>query len=433
MSAIQKLPREIELLQQAAAFLVECVDLDEVKNLRDKAEVLRLYHKKVDDSFAASQAAAEIKIRAERRMGELLREMPKNDGGRPSKTGDTKSPVSTLANHGIHKKMSSRTQAIAAVPAKEFEDTIAKTKQSNNELTSKDMAKRGQTIQRKEKKMKTLRALDNTTDDPSDARGWEIIHGHCVTVMGHPRWWTPPYEAKQAPAVANVRLIFADPPYNQSVNYGNHYDDDLDPEEFREKAGDWLDCFYRALAKDGSLWLLISHEWAWALCSDAIDRGFHLHQWITWYESFGVNCTGKFNRCSRALLWLVKDPKHFVFNSEAVTRPSDRQEKYNDIRANPDGKLWDDVWGINPSIPRLTGTCKERLPDFPTQLPLALLRPIISCASEPKDLILDPFSGSGTTGHACIELGRRFIGIELSPEFVELSRLRLKGVRGDQI
>jgi DNA modification methylase len=137
-----------------------------------------------------------------------------------------------------------------------------------------------------------------------------------------------------------------------------------------------------------------------------------------------------FNRCSRPLLWLVKDPNRFVFNEDApeIRRRSDRQEKYNDSRANPAGKLWDDVWDINPPIPRLTGTCAERLPDFPTQLPLALLRPIIACASEPGDLVVDPHAGSSTTGAAALEMGRRYLGVELSEKFVKLSRLRLKGL-----
>jgi site-specific DNA-methyltransferase (adenine-specific) len=110
------------------------------------------------------------------------------------------------------------------------------------------------------------------------------------------------------------------------------------------------------------------------------------------------------------------------------TRPSDRQTKYADKRADPAGKLWDNVWGINPPIPRLTGTCDERIPEFPTQLPLALLEPIVLCASEPGDLIVDPFSGSGTTGAAAIRHGRRYIGIEQSAKFADLARMRLKGV-----
>jgi site-specific DNA-methyltransferase (adenine-specific) len=99
--------------------------------------------------------------------------------------------------------------------------------------------------------------------------------------------------------------------------------------------------------------------------------------------------------------------------------------KDNDKRANPAGRIWDDVWGIDPPIPRVCGTFKERLAGFPTQLPLALLRPIIGCATDPNDLILDPFSGSATTGVAALELGRRYIGIERSPEFAARSRERL--------
>jgi site-specific DNA-methyltransferase (adenine-specific) len=126
------------------------------------------------------------------------------------------------------------------------------------------------------------------------------------------------------------------------------------------------------------------------------------------------------------------DARRFVFNRDAVTRPSDRQAKYADKRANPRGKLWDDVWGINPPIPRLTGTCNERIPGFPTQLPLRLLEPIVLCASEPGDLVVDPFCGSGTTGVAAIENKRRFIGIEKSDKFARLARLRLRGVSNEE-
>jgi site-specific DNA-methyltransferase (adenine-specific) len=125
---------------------------------------------------------------------------------------------------------------------------------------------------------------------------------------------------------------------------------------------------------------------------------------------------------------MVKDPKNFVFHREPVTRPSARQTIYNDKRANPAGRIWDDCWGVNPPIPRVCGTFHERLEGFPTQLPLALLRPIIGCASNIGDFVVDPFSGSATTGAACIELGRRFLGIERNAEFVKRSRERLDGV-----
>lgn len=241
---------------------------------------------------------------------------------------------------------------------------------------------------------------------------WEVVAGDCIPVL----------EGLEA----RPRLVFADPPYNLGIPYGDHYDDARPADEFQRWCEDWMFEVHRVLADDGSFWLLINHEWAWVLAVHATETaGFHLRQWLTWYESFGVNCSGKFNRCSRALLWFTKDRDRFVFNADAVRRPSDRQAKYNDARADPAGKLWDDVWGINPPIPRLVDNATERIPDFPTQLPLALLRPIVGCASDPGDLVLDPFCGSGTTGAACLELGRRFLGIELSGTFADLARKRL--------
>src|SRR5262249_18596507 len=150
------------------------------------------------------------------------------------------------------------------------------------------------------------------------------------------------------------------------------------------------------------------------------EVGFCRRAWIKWYETFGVNCTNNFNRCSRHIFYCVKDPRRFVFNREAVTGPSARLDKHKDKRADPHGKLWDNV----RSIPRLVENCKERVPDLPTQLPLALVRPIVRCASNPGDLVLDPFSGSGTAGVAALECCRRFIGIELNKHYAEKSRPR---------
>ena len=183
----------------------------------------------------------------------------------------------------------------------------------------------------------------------------------------------------------------------------------------------WLAECQRLLSDDGSLWVLINDDYADHFGLLLRKTGLHRRAWIKWYETFGVNCTNNFNRCSRHLFYHVKNSRRFVFDPDAVGRPSDRQTKYDDKRAGPHGKLWDNVW----SIPRLVENSRERLPDFPTQLPLELVRPIVHCASEPGDLVLDPFCGSGTTGVAAIESGRQFIGIELNPQFAKAARQRL--------
>jgi site-specific DNA-methyltransferase (adenine-specific) len=243
----------------------------------------------------------------------------------------------------------------------------------------------------------------------ADDSNWEIRCGDCIQELATIKPGT-------------VRLIFCDPPYNQGVNYGRgERADSLPDKEYLDWCRKWIASCVRVLTDDGSLWVMISDEYADHLGLLLRQAGLHRRSWIKWYETFGVNCTNNFNRSSRHIFYCVKNPRRFVFNPEAVSRPSDRQSKYGDARANPHGKLWDNVW----CIPRLVENSHERLPDFPTQLPLALVRPIVLCASQPGDLVVDPFSGSGTTGVAAVEAGRRFIGVERNQRFAVQARRRI--------
>ncbi len=262
---------------------------------------------------------------------------------------------------------------------------------------------------RRQEKQQELKRKARQAGKAADC--WEIRQGDCLAVL---------------PALSHkARLVFADPPYNIGIDYGEGGKADrLPDDEYLAWVEQWLAACCDVLTSDGSLWVLIGDEYAAEYAVTLKRLGLFVRSWIKWYETFGVNCTRNFNRCSRHLFYCVRNVKQFVFHEEPVTRPSDRQTKYADRRADPGGKLWDNVW----QIPRLTGTSSERLPDFPTQLPLALLEPIVQCASDPGDLVIDPFSGSGTTGVAAVRHGRRFLGIERSQHFVELSRLRLEGV-----
>lgn len=220
-----------------------------------------------------------------------------------------------------------------------------------------------------------------------------------------------------------ARLIFADPPYNIGVNYGKHHNDSMRSEDFLAWCLKWMNGCCDCLTDDGSLWVMINDEYAADFVMNLRDCHLTMRSWIKWYETFGVNCSNNFNRTSRHILYFVMDEDRFVFNETEVLQPSARQSKYNDSRAQSSGKIIDDVW---TDIPRLTGTSKERVPDFPTQLPVALLSRIVACASEPGDLVVDPFNGSGTTGVAAIQSGRRYVGIEASSEFITLAGKRLE-------
>lgn len=236
-----------------------------------------------------------------------------------------------------------------------------------------------------------------------------IIHGDCIAEM-------------RKLTAGSVRLIFADPPYNIGIDYGDGKAADKLPDiDYLSWCEQWMQECTRLLTADGSLWVMINDEWADHFGLILQRVGMHRRNWIKWYETFGVNCRSKFNRCSRHIFYTVKDAKRFVFNAEAVNRPSDRQTKYNDKRANPNGKLLDDVW----EVPRIAGTHTERVAGFPTQVPLEIVRRIVGCASDPSDTVLDPFSGSASTGVAAIESGRKYIGIEEQEHYVELSNIRI--------
>jgi len=228
---------------------------------------------------------------------------------------------------------------------------------------------------------------------------------------------------------AKARLVFADPPYNIGIDYGEGVaKDSLSDVDYMDWVDQWIQKAANCLTDDGSLWAIISDEYAAEYCIALKGLGLHVRAWIKWYETFGVNRPNNFNRTSRHIFYCVANPKHFIFNTDPVSRPSDRQAKYNDKRADSDGKTWDDVW----QIPRLTGTSDERIVGFPTQLPLALVQPIIECCTYPGDLVVDPFNGSGTTGVAAISSGRRYIGIDISEEYISMAETRLKciSVRG---
>lgn len=220
-----------------------------------------------------------------------------------------------------------------------------------------------------------------------------------------------------------ARLIFTDPPYNIGVDYGRGADADaLEDKDYMRWVKKWLGLCVDCLADDGSLWVMIGDEYAAEYAIVLKSLGLKIRNWIKWYETFGNNCSNRFNRTSRHIFYCVMDDKNFVFNPDAVTRASDRQEKYGDKRAATSGKIWDDVW----QIPRLTGTCNERIPDFPTQLPLALVQPIVECASMPGDLVVDPFNGSGTTGVAAVQSKRKYVGIEQLEKNIEVAEMRIR-------
>jgi DNA modification methylase len=245
-----------------------------------------------------------------------------------------------------------------------------------------------------------------------------------------------------------IDLAFADPPFNIGYKY-DVYRDDLRDDQYLQWCSHWIGQVVRVLKDDGTFWLAIGDEYA-AELKVLMQREHHLvcRSWVVWYYTFGVNCKYKFSRSHAHLFHMVKDPQRCTFNTEQIRVPSARQLVYGDARANPRGRLPDDTWILRPQdlrdgftadedtwyFPRVAGTFSEREGFHGCQMPEQLLGRIIRACSREGEIVLDPFGGSGTTLAVAKKLKRRYLGFELSADYVERINARLAKARpGDPL
>jgi DNA modification methylase len=245
-----------------------------------------------------------------------------------------------------------------------------------------------------------------------------------------------------------IDLAFADPPFNIGYEY-DVYRDNMDDDQYLQWCSQWIGEVVRVLKDDGTFWLAIGDEYA-AELKVLMQRQHRLvcRSWVVWYYTFGVNCKYKFSRSHAHLFQMVKDPKRFTFQADQIRIPSARQLVYNDARANPTGRLPDDTWILRPHdlregfsasedtwyFPRVAGTFREREGFHGCQMPEQLLGRIIRACSREGETVLDPFGGSGTTLAVAKKLGRKYLGFELSADYVEKINQRLSRIRvGDPL
>ena len=259
-----------------------------------------------------------------------------------------------------------------------------------------------------------------------------------------------------------VDLCFADPPFNIGYLYHN-YDDRKDVDEYVNWSETWMRAVHRALKPTGSFYLAIGDEFVADLCYVARRKiGFHMRNWIIWHYTFGQQTKKMFAKSHTHILYFTKEKPargmdNIVFNADAIRVASARQTMYADARANPKGKLPDDTWFLRPqeaslfeptyrdliadvkdpldffdplsdtwNISRVCGTFKEREGWHGCQMPIGVLDRIVKASSNPGDIVLDPFNGSGTTAVSAALLGRQYVGIEQSAEYVDFAKKRLR-------
>ena len=247
-----------------------------------------------------------------------------------------------------------------------------------------------------------------------------IIQGDCVDRMN------------QLPE-KSVDLIFADPPYNLQLGGDLTRPDNSEVDAVKDDwdqfdsfdaydlfTHEWLNACRRVLKDSGAIWVIGSYHNIFRVGTALQDCGFWIMNDVVWRKANPMpNFRGtRFQNAHETLIWATKSPnqKPYTFNYDALKTFND------DLQMRSD-------W----FIPLCTGA--ERLKKengkkvHPTQKPEALLHRVLLSTSKEGDLVLDPFSGTGTTAAVAKALGRRFIGIEQDASYVQRSRARLDAVK----
>ena len=225
-------------------------------------------------------------------------------------------------------------------------------------------------------------------------------------------------------------MIFADPPYHLSnggisvqsgkmvsVNKGdwdksNGYEEDY----LFDKS--WIFACRNKLKSNGTIWISGTYHNIFSVARCLAELGFKILNCITWEKTnpppnLACRC---FTHSTETILWAKKNDKksrHFF--------------DYQKMKEMNGGKQMKDVW-----TGALTKPSEKTEGKHPTQKPEYLLEKIVLSSTEEGQVILDPFCGSGTTGVEAVRFGRKFIGIDVSEEYLEISKRRLEKVANDK-
>src|SRR5882757_1650837 len=247
----------------------------------------------------------------------------------------------------------------------------------------------------------------------------QILDGDCIA------------ELAKLPS-GSVDLVFADPPYNLQLagdlkrpddSRVDAVDDDWDKFSsfvaYDDFTRAWLIACRRVMKREATLWVIGSYHNIFRVGTILQDLGFWILNDVVWRKSNPMpNFRGRrFTNAHETLIWAARETggKGYTFNYEALKAGND------DIQVRSDWTI-----ALCTGEERLKGGNGKKL--HPTQKPEALLARVILASSRPDDLVLDPFSGTGTTGAVAKRLGRRFVGVEREAAYAAAAQKRIAAV-----
>ncbi len=270
-------------------------------------------------------------------------------------------------------------------------------------------------------------------DDLSDRMGiqpfdrgddYAIFRADCVEVM-------------QLLPRESVDLTITSPPYN----IGKEYESPMPIDEYIGWCETWIHQVHRLTRPNGAFWLNLGYValdgrakaiplpyLLWNHCP------FYLMQEVVWNYGAGVAASRSLSPRNEKFLWYVKDVDNYTFNLDEIRDPDVKypnQKKNGRLRCNTIGKNPSDVWQIAKVTSGRDRSSDERTA-HPAQFPLDLINRIVLGFSNPGDVILDPFMGSGTVAIACVQQKRPVIGFEINRDYCSLAKKRIRTMLREQ-
>ena len=250
---------------------------------------------------------------------------------------------------------------------------------------------------------------------------------------------------------ASIQLIYIDPPFNTGRKQsrqqlrtvesstgdrtgfqGKRYSTKvLGEQSYRDKFDDYLAFLeprlresHRLLTSNGSIYFHIDYRevhYCKILLDEIFGRDAFLNE-IIWAYDYGGRTKKRWPAKHDNILWYAKDPNNFLFNYEEIARIPYMAPGLVGKEKAARGKLPTDTWWHT-----IVATNSHEKTGYPTQKPLGVLRRIIQASSTADGVVLDFFAGSGTTGAACLELGRSFILMDNNPQAMQVMAARFQG------
>lgn len=234
----------------------------------------------------------------------------------------------------------------------------------------------------------------------------------------------------------SVDLLIIDPPYNMDKEFNGAKFKKLSADDYEEYVNSWIILCLPLLKETATVYVCC--DWGSSgVIEKVLRKYFFVHNRITWQREKGRGALSNWKNGMEDV-WFATVSKKYTFNVDAVKirrkviAPYKQDGQPKDWKETADGKFrdtypsnfWDDISIPYWSMPENTA--------HPTQKPEKLLAKLILASSNPGDVILDPFAGSGTTAVAAKKLGRHYIGIEQNPQYCVWAELRLERADTDK-